>query len=380
MRHEHPLKQVLLDTRHLWDQPATRPSVRKNFQKVLHCRTQVLGAEVYASDAEEKLVFHTCKSRACPSCGYRATLQWQRAQWASLPDVPYAGIVLTMPDALWPIFRQNRHLLHDLPVLGGAAIQRWVKARYGVRVLIMVVPHTFGRALNFNSHLHVLVSAVGLRESEGRLRTGLQFPRKALMHIWRYAVITYLRQAVDAKVLRSGLSSEQLRVVLKTQYERWWNIDIGHFHSKTHFLRYAGRYVRRPPIAQRRFVEISEHKVEFWTQDLRQRRVINKRYAVADFVAMLAEHVPDHYRHAIRYFGLLAPRSKQGTLAGLFALLGQEERPMPRRLGWAASLRKTFGIDPLLDSRGQPMHWVRRAKPITSSSGFENSWEGGQRG
>ena len=159
-----------------------------------------------------------------------------------------------MPDALWPIFKRNRHLLHDLPSLGAAVIQQWVKARYGIRILIMVVPHTFGRHLNFNAHLHMLVSGVGLHESEGRLVSGLQFSRKAIMHIWRYAVITYLRQATEARVLKADLSSEQLRVLLKTQYERWWNIDIGHFYSKTHFLRYAGRYVRRPPIAQRRFV------------------------------------------------------------------------------------------------------------------------------
>ena len=126
---------------------------------------------MYVSEDEEKTVFHTCKSRACPSCGYRATQLWQRDQWADLPDIPYAGIVLTMPDALWQIFRKNRHLLHDLPVLGAAVIQQWAKVQYGVRVLIMVFPHTFGRRLNFNPHLHLLASSVGLsavRQSRNR--------------------------------------------------------------------------------------------------------------------------------------------------------------------------------------------------------------------
>jgi hypothetical protein len=73
-----------------------------------------------------------------------------------------------MPDVLWPIFRQNRHLLHDLPTLGAAVIQQWAKLKYGVRAPIMVMPHTFGGRLNFNSHLHILLSAGGLQESEGR--------------------------------------------------------------------------------------------------------------------------------------------------------------------------------------------------------------------
>jgi hypothetical protein len=366
MKYEQPIKQILLANRHLWDHPQTRPSVRENFQRIIDCRTLALGAEVYSSGTEEKLVFHTCKSRACPSCGYRATLLWQREQWASLPDIPYSGIVFTMPNVLWPIFQQNRHLLHDLPALGAAAIQRWVKARYGVQVLIMVVPHTFGRKLNFNAHLHILVSAVGMHEREGRLVT-VQFSKKALMHIWRYAVITYLREALAAGVLQSHLPPPQLSAILTKQYERWWNIDISRFQSKAHFLRYAGRYVRRLPMAQRRFTRITDREVEFWTKDLKQKRVVETRHSVANFLALLAEHVLDRYRHAIRYFGLLAPRTKHRTSPALFLLLKQVQRPRPQRLSWRGSLRKYFGIDPLIDRHGQPMHWVRRMNPTRSA-------------
>jgi Putative transposase len=73
-----------------------------------------------------------------------------------------------MPDVLWPIFQHNRHLLHDLPRLGAAVIQHWAKLKFGARVLIMVVPHTFGARLNFNTHLHILVSSGGLRTAETR--------------------------------------------------------------------------------------------------------------------------------------------------------------------------------------------------------------------
>lgn len=361
---KQPLKQILAATRGQWDRAETRPAVRENFQKMINCRTLALGAEVYASETEEKLVYHTCKSRACPSCGHRATELWQREQWTALPDVPYAGVVLTMPDILWPLFKQNRHLLYDMAALGAAVIQQWVKARYGVRVLIMVVQHTFGRRLNFNPHLHILVSAGGLRESEGRWIALLCFDKRALMHMWRYAVITYLREALQANVLTSDLGAEELKAVLQTQYERWWNIDIDHFKSKWQFLRYAGRYIRRPPIAQHRFVKITDREVQFWRKDLKQKRRVLTEYLIEEFVTTLAEHVPDRYRHAIRYFGLLAPVSKGRTSAALFALLGQEKRRRPQRLSWANSLRKHFGVDPLVDSGGQSMHWVGRLNPV----------------
>lgn len=361
---KEPLKQILASTRNVWDHAGTRPAVRENFRRMLDCRTAVLGAEVYASDNEEKIVYHTCKSRACPSCGHRATLLWQRAQWAALPDIPYAGICFTMPNVLWPLFQQNRHLLHDLPALGAAVIQQWAKAKYAVRVLLMVVPHTFGGHLNFNSHLHILVSAAGLSEMEGRWVAPLRFEKKKLMHMWRYAVITYLREAFKVGVLTSDLGSEEIRRGLERQYERWWSIDIDHFQSKSHFLRYAGRYVRRPPVAQHRFVEVTEREVELWTKDKRQKRGVRIRFSNEEFVAALAEHVPDHYRHAIRHFGLLAPRTKRHTWPAMFTLLGQKRRRPPQRLNWANSLKQHFAVDPLLDSTGQRMHWVRRLKPV----------------
>ena len=117
MHDGQPLKAILVASRRQWDRAETRPAVRQSFARMIDCKTAALGAEVYASETERKVVPHTCKSRSCPSCGHRATELWQREQWRALPDIPYAGICLTMPDVLWTIFQQNRHLLHDLAAL-----------------------------------------------------------------------------------------------------------------------------------------------------------------------------------------------------------------------------------------------------------------------
>ena len=133
-----PLRDVLQMHRNEWDRDGTRSAVREAFAKVVDCGTEALGAERFASQIEERVVYHTCKSRACPSCGYQATRAWQRDQWRELPDVPYAHVCLTMPDVLWPLFQRNRHLLHDLPVLGAQVLQQWARQTYGIRLIIMV--------------------------------------------------------------------------------------------------------------------------------------------------------------------------------------------------------------------------------------------------
>lgn len=185
------------------------------------------------------------------------------------------------------------------------------------------------------------------------------------MKMWRFAVISYLRSTSEANLLASDLRRGEVRNLITRQYERWWNIDIDHLVSKHHFLRYAGRYVRRSPIAQYRITKITGREVQVRVKDKIQRQWVKLSYPLEEFVAVLAEHVPDHYRHAIRYFGLLAPRAKAQVSAALFLLLGQERRSRPRRLSWAFSLQRDFGKNPLVDRNGHTMRWIRRLKAST---------------
>jgi hypothetical protein len=171
--------------------------------------------------------------------------------------------------------------------------------------------------------------------------------------------------ALNKGVLVSKVNNGRLRVVLDTESDRWWNVYIDPIRSKWHFLRYVARYVRRPPIAQHRFTKITDREVEFLTKDLKEKRIVTTHYLIEEFVDALAAHMPDRYRHAMRRFGLLAPRTQRATSSTLFLLLGQNKRPRPIRLSWRNSLCKYFGIDPLVDSYGQSMHWVRRVKPVT---------------
>jgi len=360
---KEPLKQILIDGRDIWDNNDTQPFVRETFRKMIRCRTAALGWQVYASDTEERRVYHTCKARSCPSCGYRATLQWQREQWTQLPDISYSGLVFTMPGRLWHIFKENRHLLHDLPTLGSEAVLHWVKEKYGVQPLILVVPHTFGRHLNFNAHLHMLVSAGGLMQAENRWIGGLNLNPVGLMKLWRHAVITYLRLALRAGILKSNSMDAQLRGLLARKYEVGWHVNLQHRISKRHFLGYAARYIRRPPIAQHRFRVTDGPVVKFVTKDTVSREIVLDEFSRKDFLQMLADHVPEKYRHSIRYYGLLAPRTRNRALTILYRLLGQKRRVRPRPLCWAELIKKSFGWNPLVDRQGQSMRFLGKYFP-----------------
>lgn len=370
MLRNQSLKQILADTRQHWDHDGTHPTVRQNFLKILACGTLALGAEIYSSETERLLVPHTCKSRACPSCGYRATALWQAELEASLPNICYMGINFTIPSIFRPLLQQNRHLLNDLPAVGASVIKRWAESKYGASVFLIVVPQTFGGFLNFNPHLHMLVSAGGLQESEGRWLPRLHFKERRheleLMEMWRLALSSYLWLTLQKTALVSNLNTELLKKALKTQYKREWVIYVSPVMSKTKFLRYAGRYIRRPPIPLSHILGTTDHGVQFLAKDTRAKRIVQVMWPKEMFVDTLGEHFPDHYKHAMRYFGLLAPRRKNRTSAVVFSLLRQKKRPQPARLRWAESKRRDFGADPLIDRRGTRMSWSGRLAPEPS--------------
>src|SRR5439155_25210152 len=145
----HHYTQSRFETRPDWDRAETRAAVRQPFRKADQCRTAELGAEVYSSENQELILYHTCKSRACPSCGHRANVQWLRERWAALPDANYKGITFTMPDLLWPFFRDNPPLARALPALAAGVIRSQVSVRHGVRVGVIAILHTFNGRLEF---------------------------------------------------------------------------------------------------------------------------------------------------------------------------------------------------------------------------------------
>jgi hypothetical protein len=363
MKYHDPLKQIQFKTRPYWDRDETRSAVRWAFTRALQCRTNELGAEVYASQNEVKIVDHTCKARPCSSCGYRATIQWQRERWAALPDTLYKGITFTMPDVLWPFFRDNPRLARTLPALAAKVIEAQVSVSDGVRVGIMAIPHTFNGKLEFNSHVHTMVTGGGLKMSSDSWVSEVNYDVSRLMEAWRRAVIRLLRTALLTGQLQTRLTPQQTEILLTAQEKRWWSVKIQAFKSKTHFLKYGGRYIRRPPIASSRITYIGQRSVTFWYMDKRLRHEVYVTLSLEEFVDRWAQHIPERYQHGMRNFGLFAPRTLRRTASAIFLLLGQKQKPRPKPRRWADSIKRDFGWDPLLDHTGRRMRLVGRLEP-----------------
>nr|ULG13462.1 IS91 family transposase [Serratia proteamaculans] len=89
----------------------------------------------------------TCKSKACSSCGLKATEQWIAEQQHILPDCEWQHITFTMPDKLWPAFANNWPLLNKLFACAANTLLKWAK-KLDIEIGLFVALHTYGRQLN----------------------------------------------------------------------------------------------------------------------------------------------------------------------------------------------------------------------------------------
>jgi Putative transposase len=133
--------------------------------------------------------------------------------------------------------------------------------------------------------------------------------------------------------------------------------------TKLHFLGYAGRYIRRLPISQKRILSATDDEVVYQSKDTRTQGALETRCTPARFVHLISQHVPDRYRHSMRYFGLLAPRTKRTTSAAIFLLLGQKQRSRPPAARMEELPAPRLSNRPASRYLGQTMHWVRSLRP-----------------
>ncbi|HLM80700.1 MAG TPA: transposase [Terriglobales bacterium] len=326
---------------------------------LIQCKTPELGQRVYASENEERTFCNTCKSPTCPSCGHWSTVQWQRERWCAIPEGPYRVITLTMPNTLWPLFASNPQLCRKLHEIAAGVIVGYARARRGIEIGVMPILHTFNGKLELNSHVHALVTARDLQTLASQNGSNIFFDRNQLMRSWKRLIIALLRAALESACLESGMDHDEVERLLQREEIRNWKVHVQAFNGKEHFLRYAGRYVRRPPIAERRIVAISNGSVRFWYKDKRRRRRETVVCTVEEFIDRWAQHVPKRYRHSVRYFGLFGPRRWSQVSTAAFALIGEKQRPRPNRRPWALAVERLSGRNPLIDHKGGRMTLVR---------------------
>lgn len=245
-----------------------------------------------------------------------------------LPDCAHFHVVFTVPEELHDFFEMNYAIASD--ALFGAAsetLKLFQRNNWRLEGGFLAVLHTWGRALNWHPHLHVLVSAGGRDASTGQWRQARDnylFPVRSMSKVFGSILLRHLEDLECDGTVQwpQGLATLEARRAWRVRLAgRNWNIfsrpTLGNTRA---VVRYLARYTSRIAISNQRIKSVDEaaRTVCFEYKDYRDEGVTKEMtMGGAAFLRSFARHlVPRSFRR-VRYYGLLAgTRNRHQTLSG----------------------------------------------------------------
>ncbi|MFH1347745.1 MAG: transposase [Candidatus Margulisiibacteriota bacterium] len=301
-----------------------RAAVQKNIEKIMMCRTLWLGAKEFKCGNKKcnhvMFVPNTCKSRFCPSCGFKATLNWQGAFMRRVIPSEYQHLVFSAPTLIREIFLDNRRAIVKLLFHAASrSILEFCKRREDYLPGIVGVFQSFGKSLNLHPHFHLIRTAGGILLEDGKTWVESSYlPEKSIKARFKAKILKGLRGLHRTGKLKGPfgkLSYKEFNKRLNRIHESHWWIWIGQADESHNLIPYfyITRYLFRAPITSRRIVDYSKGRYVKWLPQ--SRHGLSKTQAFVDtptrFIERLATHMPDDYDHLIYYSGLYAPAYRQ---------------------------------------------------------------------
>ncbi|MCP4022060.1 MAG: transposase [Desulfobacteraceae bacterium] len=291
---------------------AMLPGHIKALWDIATCRSGVKGGRLVKCNkcGHMKYVYHSCCNRSCPQCHLAKSHTWLEKRKQELLEVPYFHLVFTLPRQLRPIVRSNQKVMYT--ILFKAAVYALKKLtadkRYlGGQIGILVVLHTWGRALGFHPHLHCLVPGVGLSKDKQHIylaRHNYLVPVKALSKIFRAKFLQLAREELPQKVFDDKC--------LTNTPKKWVVYSKPTLSHTEKVLEYLARYLHRTAITNSRIVEINPHEetVTFKYKPVGAKDWKCVPLKALEFMRRFLQHGLPKGFHKVRYYGFLSPTNQ----------------------------------------------------------------------
>ncbi len=309
--------------------PTLLPSQRRALRDIAACRTAALGGHVRACDhcGTRQYRYHSCRNRHCPACHGDQTRRWLDRQRARLLPCAYFLLTFTLPAELRALARAHQKLVYGLLMTAAAAALLTLTAdpRYlGARPGVLAVLHTWTRALLYHPHVHMLVTAGGLR---GPDRTWVPSKRAAFLVPGR-ALSRLFRAKVRAGLRKAGLLAQAPPAAWRHE----WVVHVQHAGTGEKVLDYLARYVFRIAIVNSRLERFDDGHVTFRYRDSRTGTTKRCTLDAVSFIGRFLQHVLPQSFSKVRHYGLFSP-SRHDLLAQARAqLVAATTSPSPPAL------------------------------------------------
>lgn len=336
-----------------------RNVVKDEVQKAMKCKDPKYGHATYICEDCDKTytVPFTCKSRFCTSCAIKYQMDRAINISEKLIDCKHRHVVFTIPQELRIYFRTIPNLVD---VLFKAAQETILyrfneinKSKKFVPGIIMVL-HTFSRSLNWNPHIHCLVTEGGSSAKSTLLddiwKQVTHFNYEAFRKSFQKVLLDLMKQK-----LKKVLSPKDFNIFKNLVDYLYKNFDNGFYvRAKSDFkdgkyaVKYLIRYFNRPPIASSHILFYDGDYVVFYYQRHEDDQYVVKKVHIDEFFKMLIIHIPEKNFKMLRYAGIYSSHKCQNfdKIQKKFTTLCIQI--MRKHANWRDRIKATFNRDPLI--------------------------------
>ena len=330
---------------------------QKAFNAIMNCRSQELGGHALKCNncGHVQHAYNSCRNRHCPKCQYLKQVVWADKLKARLLPVKYFHIVFTIPASMHKLFYANQGTCYDL--LMKSASQAILKAGGNPRFLgaktgCVAILHTWGQALTYHPHVHLLVPAGGFDNDMLEWRQSDEdffAPVKILSSLFRGIFAQNIYRNANELIPTGNsetINTDFLRTLI---YKNNWNVFARPaLNNAEKVIEYLGRYTHRVAISNSRIVDIAHDKIHFIWKDYRQngKTKIMKIKAV-EFINRFMMHVLPCGFYKIRYYGIFA-NTLCNDLLDTYLSLNDKEMELSSMEGknWQELVQEILGCDP----------------------------------
>lgn len=322
---------------------AFREIITHTVQRFLLCGDPREGIARYECPRCNRSLFvpFSCKTRLfCPSCHEKKILLWvEEIQESLLLNVPHRYLTFSVPKRLRYYFMRNRKLLGLLVTAANNTIVKSLgegRATKGIRPGIIALIQTHSDELEFNSHLHLIVTDGTVdytNHARPKFKPCTFWNVKTMVELFRFELI-------EAMYNKHILTSEIANNLIS------WKNSGFHVHSSQPFMPNEGdtlinrlRYSFRPPVTLNRLGYDGKEVTLITTK--------GKKLTLSpvEFLGKITLHIPNRYQNIRRYAGFYASNIQRKIRLARQPVKQDTEVEVssPIKPKWAQLIARIFG-------------------------------------
>lgn len=335
---------------------------QKTFNAIINCRSKELGGHSLKCNncGYVQHAYNSCRNRHCPKCQYLKQVVWVDKLKARLLPVKYFHLVLTIPHSMHRLFYANQRICYDL--LMKSASQAILKAAenpgfLGAQTGCVAVLLTWGQALTYHPHVHLLVPAGGFdSEMVEWIKSEKNFfaPVKALSSLFRGIFAENIYKHSTELILSDNSGKTDIPFLRTLIYKTSWNVYARPaLNNADKVIEYLGRYTHRVAISNARIIDITGDNVRFIWKDYRdERKTKIMKIKGVEFINRFLMHVLPCNFYKIRYYGIFNNTLCNDRLDTWLSLSDKEmDISSLEGKSWQEIIHDIFGYNPFLCPR-----------------------------